>query len=864
MKYGYSVLFTFILLVNGAIPAAGQTAPAGNEEIKRMSAFRITSQISVDGRLDEAAWREASPATGFRQFEPSEGAAATQSTEARVLYGAENLYVGLMLYDENPAQIAQTLGRRDNFNRADWVLVSIDSYFDRRTAYLFGINAAGVQYDAVRSGGGGRGGPGGRGGRGGPGDNSWDAVWYSDVSVTPDGWSVEMRIPYSMLRFSEAETQTWGIHFTRRIPRLGERVEWPLVPRAERSNLVAQFGQLTGITGVDPRRNVQVRPYTVARVRTREEAIGTGVRRTEGSFDVGGDVKVGLGPNVTLDATVNPDFGQVEADPAVLNLTAFETNLRERRPFFVEGAQIYEFDMGRDNLLYTRRIGAHAPIVGALKLSGRTAGGLSFGVLGASTGENFSPNRHYGVTRLTQQIGSYSSLGGIVTAFDGPGNASGRHRSVVGGSDWDVRFGGNEYGLEGYAVVSHRAEGTEPDAEGSTTGLAANLELRKRQGNWQGNLGADVLSERFDPNDVGQLRRANRVGLMGRIERELSDGQPFGPFQRGNVNAFAFQNFSYRGGLNLGQRIGINSRWVLRSFQSIRLSADLDNPWGGYDLYETRGLYPWAEPSGVEVEASFETDERRRWRFEPEFSLTRNDQGGHAYEAGVRASWNLGARLDLSADLEGEWERGLTAWAANEALRYSGSGGGTWWIGREAGQPPDALTPDDYVAFDDNGELGTALTGIEPYGTGEALYYVPVFGARDTRSIDLTVRGTVTVRPNLSLELYSQLFTARGRYDRFRILQDRDTLVPFTAYPKRNAFAFSSLQSNVVLRWQYRPGSTLFFVWSHGRRADYEQNPLAPWKASPYVRSYGTQVDDALSAFPDNMFSIKLTYTFLN
>jgi hypothetical protein len=425
----------FAILVLGDEPSR-----AAAQERATLSASHA-ADISVDGRLDEPEWSAAAAVTELLQFEPSEGAPASERTEVRVLYGPGSLYVGAILHDDNPAAIERTLGRRDEFNRADWFIVSIDTYLDRRNAHAFGVNAGGVQFDATQGGGGGGPGPGGGGGGGAPRgmDPSWDAIWSSEVALTSEGWVVEMAIPYSMLRFPRAQEQTWGIQFSRHIPRLGEQSEWPLVPRLERSNQVAGFGDLTGLTGVAPRRNLQLQPYTVARMESRESSSEPGTRAEEGEFDVGGDLKLGLGPNVTLDATVNPDFGQVESDPAVLNLTAFETVFDERRPFFVEGSQIYEFEAGPGRLLYTRRIGAEAPIIGAAKLSGRSAGGLSFGLLGATTGEDFEPDRHFGVARLRQQIGDVSTAGGIVTLYDAPEQV-GRGRSVSAGADWDLRF----------------------------------------------------------------------------------------------------------------------------------------------------------------------------------------------------------------------------------------------------------------------------------------------------------------------------------------------------------------------------------------------------------------------------------------
>ena len=827
----------------------------GNDGV--MQALFVGDAVVLDGVLDEEVWQQAIAVSGFRQYEPVDGAPASQKTEVRVLYGSNNLYVGALLYDDEPGAIEKALGRRDDFNRADWFLVAVDAYFDRRTAYVFGVNAAGVQFDALQSGSGGGGPPGGGNSNAPRGmDPSWDAVWYSDIRTTADGWAVEMRIPYSMLRFSEAPVQTWGVHFTRRIPRLGEQVEWPHVPRTQRDNLVAGFGRLTGIREVKPRRNIQITPYTVTGLHTLESEDVAGKPTSTRTFDIGGDLKIGLGPNVTLDATINPDFGQVEADPAVLNLTAFETFFQERRPFFVEGINIYEFRVGRGGLLYTRRIGADAPIIGATKLSGRTGSGLSFGVLGAASGNNFNPSRGYGVARVSQQIGSYSTAGGIVTLFEGS-NVGGNHlRSLAAGADWDLRFLENRYGVQGLFSITNR-NWIDGDIDGET-GFAGNLWVRKRQGTWSGFTGLDVFSDTFNPNDAGQLRQNNFIALISIIEHEINGGSPFGPFSRAGGRFFAYQQFSYREGLDLGQRLDFGSRWTLRGFQSIMFGLEYDNPFGGYDLYETRGLLPWSQPGSFAIQGQFETDERRNWQVEPGLELTFHENGGRESEVTLEGQWNVGNRLSLSSEIGAAWESDVVAWSANETFLRSGSG---WSIGREASSPDD-LTDADFEAFDDNGTLDAILSSVDPAEADR--YYVSVFGARDTRSADITLRSTFTLTPKLSLQLYSQLFAARGRYDRFQIQQDRDHLADFDAYPKRDEFSFSSLQSNLVLRWEYRPGSSLFVVWTHGRRADDILNPLAPWDLSPYDRSLNDQFSNTFNVFPDNVFLIKLNYNFLN
>ncbi len=850
---GNSSCFLFlIVLFIGVIEADAQSREAAIPDTQpAMQAHAVSDDIALDGHLDEAPWQSAAPISGFTQYEPVDGATASQQTEVRVLYGQNSLYIGATLYDDEPLLIEKTLGRRDDFNRADWFLVSIDAYNEKRAAYAFGVNAAGVQFDALQSS---SGGP--RGGNAPRGmDPSWDAIWYSDVQMTGDGWSVEMRIPYSMLRFADTPIQTWGVHFTRRNPRLGEQTEWPYVPRIQRDNLIAQFGALEGIKDVKPRRNIQISPYTVTGLFTEEDEAVAGKTARSSTFDVGGDLKIGLGPNITLDATINPDFGQVDADPAVLNLTAFENFFQERRPFFVEGINIYEFDIGRGGLLYTRRIGADAPIIGATKLSGRTGSGLSFGVLGAATGSDFDPTRGFGVARVRQQIGRFSSAGGIVTLFDGTNFDDGHLRTFVAGTDWDLRMKDNAYGVEGFVAMTNR--NWIDSGLDNESGFAASVEARKRQGAWNGSVGMDVYSDAFNPNDAGQQRENNYVSLVSRWEHEIKGGQPFGPFQRAGFRIFGIQRYTYDEGLGLGQRLSFGSRWTLAGFQTIGLDFGVDDIFGGYNQFETRGLLPWANPFGVDFEIDFETDARRNWQVGPGVEMTFFDNGGREVAVGLDGQWNAGARFSLAGEIAGEWEQNVVAWSGNESFWQLGD---NWLIGTEA-DAPDELGAADYIPVENGASLAEILSPLTPFDTD--VYYASVFGTRDTRSVDFTLRGTVTLTPKLSVQLYSQLFAARGRYGDFQIQQDRDILADFDAYPKRDEFSFSSLQSNVVLRWEYRPGSSLFLVWTHGRRAENELNPLAPWNGSPYNQSLNDQFGNTFDIFPENVFLFKLNYTFL-
>ncbi|HMB91753.1 MAG TPA: DUF5916 domain-containing protein [Rhodothermales bacterium] len=801
-----------------------------------LTAKPVVGSIDVDGRLDESDWEAAPVASGFQQFEPQEGAAPSQRTEVRVLYGKTAVYVGAMLYDTQPDRILQTLGRRDDFNQADWFTVSIDSYFDRKTAYQFAVSAAGVQVDGIYT---------------EDLDASWDAVWESAVQTTSEGWVAEIRIPYSMLRFAEADVQQWGINFRRHIPRNSEVSEWVLIPRTERgSGTVAQYGILNGLNDIQPRRNIQVTPYTVARLQTEEGDPGEPFRSS--TIDVGGDLKIGLSSNVTLDATFLPDFGQVESDPAELNLSAFETFFGERRPFFTEGVQIFQFNLERgDRLLYTRRIGSKAPIIGATKLSGRTSTGLSFGFLGATTGHDLDPDRHYGVARLHQQIGRVSGVGGILTATDFNA-ADEQRRAFAGGTDWDLRFKNNTYQLEGQASVSHRRLLDEGNQE---TGFSTNASFGKIQGVWGFSTGFIVISDDFNTNDLGSLRRDNYMNVNGSVSHEINGGQPFGPFQRAAVEVSGGNGFAYADHTDVGLGIFVFSNFETRRFQSIDLNIRSDYLIGGYDLFETRGLGPRAKPREVTFGGSFETDSRRAWQLEPGAEIEFKDDGGRSYEAELELDWNMSQHVSLSFEISHDWEQNQTAWASNASFAPLEDG---WGVGEDRSVPSDETV---FHAFDDGGLLGDILAVRGPFDEA-GRFYLPVFGQRDTRSMDLTLRSGITLSPTLSIQLYGQLFAARGRYDDFSLLQDRDTFAPLPTYPKRHDFAFNSFQTNTVLRWEYRPGSTLFLVWSQVRNGD-DVLDVFDRSRSPFDQSSAALLTDTFDLFPTNVFLLKLNYKFL-
>lgn len=838
-------LLASLLLLTASQDSLDAQPPADDPERPRRLTAAPAENIAVDGFLNETAWATADVGTDFVQFRPDEGDPASQRTEVRVLRGATALYVGARLLDADPNGIRTALSRRDEIGDADAFLTAIDSYNDDRTAYEFAVSAAGAQFDAIMT--------------NGNEDSSWDAVWDSAVRLTDDGWVAELRIPYSQLRFTGEEPE-WGINFVRVVPRLDEQSFWAPVTRQQAgAGFVQFFGVLDGVAEVNPVRALQAQPYVSSRAR-RFESETPGTATADYGADMGADFKVGLSSNIILDATVNPDFGQVEADPAVLNLSTFETFFNERRPFFLEGTQIFDLDFasGDGALLYTRRIGGASPIVGASKITGRLANGLSFGVLGAATGTDGNPERGYAAARVKQDLGGQNSVGGGLTAYtSGAGDLTAR--SVVGAADWDIRLGSDEaWMFEGTVAGSSRTLGEHTDL-----GTATYVGLDKVKGYFAPGFGVRVYTDGFRMNDVGRFRQTNLYQFRAGAGHTWNRNEPVGPFRQLDSGLFATQTFQYTDGLNRGLEMSLFSGGQLRGFQSVNLSLGADGL-GGYDVRETRGLGPVAHRPGVSGWFSFGTDSRKEFRAWLGAGTNQFVDGGASYSQFAEVDWIATDRLSLSLSGETSFGFNRRAWVANESLVLTDD---ALLIGEERAAP-DELTADDLVPVTglSAADAAALVSGLPAYGTSPLpdadAYYVPIFGHRDTRSANLTARTNVLFNPNLSLQLYGQLFAARGHYDDYTLLASRDEFRDADAYPRRSDFAFSSLNLNAVLRWQYRPGSSLYVVWTQARGLDDFQNTFVnggPVR-SPYQTSTGQQFRDTFAAFPENVLLVKLSY----
>ncbi len=862
----------------GALEEAGGS-PASSSAVRSgvpvLTAGRIVgAEPRIDGNLDEAAWGTSSVARDFVQFEPIEGALPSQRTEARVLYGADALYVGIRAYDSAPDSIVGQLTRRDQESYSDRLAVVVDSYHDRRTAFHFEVNPRGVKTDIYRF-------------DDTQQDRTWDAVWDVAASVDEHGWTAEFRIPLSQLRFRGADRQSWGINFTREIARHRETSAWAPLSNRE-AGMVSRAGELSGLVELQSPRRLEVIPYSVAEVRSLQgDPADPFYRSTYAQGSVGGDLKYGLTGDLTLDVTVNPDFGQVEADPAEVNLTAFESFFSERRPFFVEGSNFYNFGIGLGDgdgageaLFYSRRIGrapqgspevqggfADVPeltsILGAAKVSGKTSSGWSVGLLSALTGEEkarvhtgegerfedvVEPATAYGVARIQRDFrDGKSAVGFIGTGVVRDAGVAGalglRSNAVTGGLDFRHRFGSDRFQVSGYAVgsrVSGSPEAIEatqrsssryfqrPDAEHvdldadrtSLDGWAGFLQASKIGGGfWRFSTGAQVRSPGFEPNDVGFMREADFVTSWAWAGYHRSE--PSGIFRNYYLNANAWTSYTFGGEQtslagNVNGSFTLNNNWggwlgVMRQTSALSTGALR----GGPALLREAGWNGW---SGLHSDT----------RNSVSFSV-----GGHWGVRPESDSWNVGTNAHVGWRPSGRTSLSVgpfVSWRADDRQ----------WVERL-----DLTTP-EYV-----------------------------IGRLDQTTVGITARVNYAFTPTLSLQVYAQPFVSAGSYAAFKRVDDpraaryadRFGLLDYVADPDGGYLAdvdgdgtlnrfdnpdFNSkqFQSNVVLRWEYRPGSAVYLVWTQAR--------------DHWVDDGSFQVgDDANRLFaqpPNNVLLLKVSY----
>ena len=873
-----NVLLFSLLIMHGV------TVFAMQENTMRVQAIRTKERMIIDGKLTEGVWRTAPVVSSFIQYQPSNGILSDYRTEVRIAYDDGALYVGAYLYDSSPDSITAMLCRRDADVSTDMFAVLLDTYHDKRTGFYFALSPSGTMFDGTIQ-------------NDGNTDGSWDGVWEGKAQIDENGWTAEFRIPFSQLRFQAGDSLVWGINFIRDIARRNERSQIILQPKNE-PGFVSRFAQLTGLDGLTPSSRFEISPYVTARAEyTHPDAADPLHSASIYAPGVGGDLKLGMGSNMTLDATINPDFGQVEVDPAVVNLSDMETFFDEKRPFFIEGANIFSFGTGGSNsnwnfnwpsvqFFYSRRIGrapqgslpdydyADVPsgtkILGAAKLSGKLGDNWSIGTIHAITRSEHArltyqgvrstievePLSYYGIGRVQKEFNAGSSAVGFYASlvdrkFDEPALRSDvNSRAVVGGVDGYTFIGEDREWVLSSWVGGSRIEGTRehilevqqnschyfqrPDARNiridsnatALNGYGIKFRLNREKGNVLWNSSIGILSPGFDINDVGFLSRGDVINWHTGTGYRFVD--PTNYYQSLYFLFAVFGNYDYDGN-HTTQGYFHTGEIQLKNYWDITYRVAYSPQTINTRL--TRGGPVSLNPAGVETGLNAYTNSALPVVFSTWYSTY------------VSQAENY---LDVSAEVR--WKpRGNVLFSFGP--EYTRDQVDAQWVG----------------AFDDVQQTST-------YG------HRYVFASMDQTTMSAGIRLNWTFTPELSLQLYMQPLISSGKYRNFKELAkpgtytfneyvsssitqtdgnyviDPDGTGPAPVFSFSNPdFNFKSLRGNVVLRWEYAPGSVLYLVWTQNRSDDVLEDGEFHFRSS---------VNRLLTAPGDNIVMAKMTYYF--
>jgi hypothetical protein len=869
----------------GASPQDG-ARPVDPRTVRTIAAVPAAGKITIDGVLDEKVWQ--TPGSGgFTQRDPSDGQPATEATTVWVAFDHDNLYVAARLSDSEPSKIVGRLGRRDEQVESDWLDVGFDPYRDRRSGYYFGVNPSGSIEDGTIS-------------NDETADATWDGIWVSAARVDDGGWTVEMRIPFDQLRFKRQGVQVWGVNFQRIIKRKNEEDHFAWVPKEE-SGLVSRFADLTGLAGIAAGRRLEVSPFALSQAKLYPGEPGNPFRSGH-DFGAGAgfDLKGGLSSNLTLNLSVNPDFGQVEVDPAVINITDQETYYEEKRPFFIEGASIFNFGTGGPNVyrsfgwenpefFYSRRIGRSpqgnpggagfsdmpdwTTILAAAKVTGKIGRDFNLGVISGLTEREYAlvddggersnvevePFGHYGVVRGLKEFGEgRSGLGFIATSLlrdlrEGPlQDALSRSALTLGLDGWTFLDKDRGWALAGWAGLTEVRGSAEaitalqlsslhyfqrPDADWvevdenatSLSGWAGRLYVNKQKGNFVFNAALGAMSPGFEANDLGYHTRGDLMN--GHVEAGYRSLQPGRTFRNWTVTGSYYRNYDF-GGNRVGEYIYLDGKGRFLNYWTAALHLDWEPP--KYSHWLTRGG-PFAfYPAGETVRGTLTSDDRKPLIFSFSGYFRYHPSGGYNWSLGGGLTWKPRPNFSLSVNPSYTW-------------RYSEG----QWIRR-------VVDP-----------LKTSTYGVR---------YVLSDVIQKTLPIEIRINWTFT--PRLSLQAYVQPYLAVGDFSAFKELTaartfdfdyygEADSTIAYaggvyTVDPDGAAgpaapftfgdpdFNLKSLRGTVVLRWEYRPGSMLYLVWTR-RRADYgHPGDFDLWR----------DLGDVFRAPGENIFMLKFSYRF--
>lgn len=810
-----------------------RATPAGN--ITR--AIRALQPPVLDGRDDDEAWRDAMVFDDFRQAEPTEAGEPAFPTSARVVYDERYLYVFVRAHDSHPDSIVGRLSRRDVGTNSDQIGLVIDAYHDRRTGVMLAINPVGVRYDAVVF-------------LDNQTDPAWDGVWEAATLVDSAGWTAEFRVPFSQLRFNDQSDHTFGFGIWRDVARRSQRDTWPPTYRVSRQALMSQMGTLEGLTGIKRSSKLELLPFVTTSNLTEQRPDGWAHPQRAA---MGLDLKYGIKENLTVDATINPDFGQVEADPAVLNLTAFEVRFEERRPFFQEGVGMFRCQPCQ-GIFYPRRIGRtpqlrsnpgdplFTTILGAAKFTGRFAGGLTLGVIDAVTqrevgvtGRTVEPQTNYLVARAARDFrDGRTQIGLITTAVNRSLDADTRdylrrdaHMAVLEGFH---RFAADQYEFGAYTGRSivlgseaaiartqlssvhlhQRPDGDErfDSTRTSMSGGVVAFSLAKISGAVRFSSFVRLASTEIELNDAGLVPLINDKSIRNSVSlRSLRPGS----WYRASFSMLETENHWTSGGMPSGNLARVHTSFSMKNNWGWALTYTLNNPSTNYCIACARGGPALRMEPFQTFQVNVNGDNRRAIIPQFEWAVAAGD-GNRSWErrGSVGADLRLSTRFSTTLSVGGSKRVDNQQWIAN---------------------------------------YGHFLSDTTHY----------TFARLAQTTLSMTARASFTATPLLTFQFYAQPFMSAGSFADWREInaarasQYDNRFAPYGNGTTPNGFNFKQFNSNAVIRWEYRPGSTLFLVWQQGRVQD-----------SLNRGSFELERDyrDLFRAHPVNTFLVKATYFF--
>jgi len=802
-----------------ALPLAAAANAANWPAHPILTAVRAANSPSVDGDLSDAAWQVAPEFTDFTQHDPVDGEPPTMPTSVRIVYDDDAIYFGVKVTDPQPP--TSLLARRDSFTQSDFISINIDPSFDRLSGSAFTINPANVQVDSILF-------------SDINEDANWDGVWSSATKIVPDGWIAEVRIPFSQLRFPDRPVHTWGLNITRRTVRNNE---WVRIVNTMKggTGFVSHFADIVGLEGIRRGRPLELIPYAVVRndLLTRADRNDPLLTRSDVRVDAGIDLKYALTSSLTLTGTINPDFGQVEVDPAVVNLSQFETFYPEKRPFFTEGSNLFRFGdtpapshfnfFFSPSLFYTRRIGrapqarpdaefsavpADTTILGAAKVTGKLPGGWAIGVLDALTAterarfvddgragrQQVEPMTNYFVSRISKQIGERSRVGFMLNSVN---------RKIAEETSF-LRESALSGGIDGYTTFKAKSWVLEGSLVGSRVGGSAEAIARTQRS----------PSRYYDRPDAGHVEydptRSSLQGWGGKAMISKATG-----VWRPNVQIQAYSPGYETNDTGFMQRTDIISAHALMQYVNQKTTKHFRERVLWFGTLQNRNF------DGDTIERGIFGDTfgtlQSYWEYRASLFLSPDSMSDRLTRGGPLVRTPAGWSSNLSLDSDGRKNVSF-GWFSH----LEGAGDGSYV--RTAGmnvsvRPASNLTLRISPSYTRSHDYTQYISRFDDTTATRTFGRRYLFAELEQRSFELATRADWTLNSRLSLQLYVQPFVAAGEYHDYHTLDAARTrdFTPYTASVPSNDFNFRSVRGSAVMRWQFRPGSALYVVWNENR-----------------------------------------------